>query len=81
MSTSQDGVVTVASQAERLAHLDLDDLNWEHRPYQASRAFNDSKVANLLFPAELQRQLTAMGSGVRADAAHPVLEITNSAQS
>ena len=66
-------VVTVASQAERLAQLDFDDLNWERRPYRRSRAYNDSKLANLLFTAELQRRLTAAGSLVKAMAAHPGL--------
>ncbi|WP_308206818.1 oxidoreductase [Actinoallomurus rhizosphaericola] len=70
-------VVTVASQAERYARLDLDDLNWERRPYQPSRAYNDSKLANLLFTAELQRRLTAAGSAVRAHAAHPGLVATD----
>ncbi len=70
-------VVTVASQAERFGRLDFDDLNWEHRPYQQSRAYNDSKLANLLFTAELQRRLTATGSGVLANAAHPGLVATN----
>ena len=69
-------VVTVASQAERLGRLDVDDLNWERRAYQPSRAYNDSKLANLLFTAELQRRLTAAGSGVRANAAHPGLVAT-----
>ncbi|MBV9795073.1 MAG: SDR family NAD(P)-dependent oxidoreductase [Actinobacteria bacterium] len=66
-------VVTVASQAERMARLDLDDLNWTARPFQRSRAYNDSKLANLLFSAELQRRLTASGSPVKAIAAHPGL--------
>jgi NAD(P)-dependent dehydrogenase (short-subunit alcohol dehydrogenase family) len=66
-------VVTVASQAERLARLDFDDLNWTARPYRRSRAYNDSKLANLLFTAELQRRLTAAGSPVKAMAAHPGL--------
>ena len=70
-------VVTVASQAERFARLDLDDLNWQRRPYQPSRAYNASKLANLLFTAELQRRLTAAGSGVLANAAHPGLVATN----
>jgi NAD(P)-dependent dehydrogenase (short-subunit alcohol dehydrogenase family) len=70
-------VVTVASQAERLARLDLDDLNWERRPYQPSRAYNDSKLANLLFTAELQRRLAAAGSAVLANAAHPGLVATS----
>jgi NAD(P)-dependent dehydrogenase (short-subunit alcohol dehydrogenase family) len=66
-------IVTVASQAERAARLDLDDLNWTVRPYQPSRAYNDSKLANLLFTAELQRRLAAAGSPVKAVAAHPGL--------
>ena len=70
-------VVTVASQAERFGRLDFDDLNWERRPYAPSRAYNDSKLANLLFTAELQRRLTATGSGVLANAAHPGLVATN----
>jgi NAD(P)-dependent dehydrogenase (short-subunit alcohol dehydrogenase family) len=69
-------VVTVASQAERMARLDFDDLNWTDRPYQRSRAYNDSKLANLLFSAELQRRLTAAGSPVKAIAAHPGLVAT-----
>lgn len=69
-------VVTVASQAERMARLDLDDPNWQRRPFQPSRAYNDSKLANLLFTAELQRRLTAAGSGVLAQAAHPGLVAT-----
>jgi NAD(P)-dependent dehydrogenase (short-subunit alcohol dehydrogenase family) len=72
-----DRIVTVSSQAERFARLDLDDLNWQRRPYAPSRAYNDSKLANLLFTAELQRRLTAAGSGVLASAAHPGLVATN----
>ncbi|GHF61946.1 putative short-chain dehydrogenase/reductase [Amycolatopsis bartoniae] len=70
-------VVTVSSQAERMGRLDFEDLNWERRPFQRSRAYNDSKLANLLFTAELQRRLTAAGSAVRANAAHPGLVKTN----
>ncbi|MBM9509273.1 oxidoreductase [Actinacidiphila acididurans] len=69
-------VVTVASQAERMARLDLDDPNWQRRPFQSSRAYADSKLANVLFTAELQRRLTAAGSGVLAQAAHPGLVAT-----
>lgn len=70
-------IVTVASQAERMARLDLDDLNWQHRPYRQSRAYNDSKLANLLFTAELQRRLTAANAPALAHAAHPGLVATN----
>jgi len=70
-------VVTVSSQAERAARLDFDDLNWDRTPYRQSRAYANSKLANLLFTAELQRRLTAAGSAVRAEAAHPGFVATN----
>ena len=73
----RDRVVVVASQTERAARLDLDDPNWERRHYRASRAYNDSKLANLLFVAELQRRLEAAHSTVRAVAAHPGLVLTS----
>jgi NAD(P)-dependent dehydrogenase (short-subunit alcohol dehydrogenase family) len=66
-------VVTVSSQAERMGRLDLDDLGNERHPYRQSPAYNRSKLANLLFTAELQRRLDAAGSPVRALAAHPGL--------
>jgi NAD(P)-dependent dehydrogenase (short-subunit alcohol dehydrogenase family) len=64
-------VVTLASQAERTARLDLDDLGSERGKYSGSRTYNSTKLANLLFTAELQRRLTAAGSPVLAMAAHP----------
>lgn len=64
-------VVTVSAGAHRFGRIDFDDLNWEHRPYRPARAYAQSKLANLLFTAELQRRLTAAGSGVLATAAHP----------
>jgi NAD(P)-dependent dehydrogenase (short-subunit alcohol dehydrogenase family) len=63
-------VITVASQAERFASIDFDDLGWESG-YTASRAYARAKLANLLFSAELQRRLEAAGSRVLAQTAHP----------
>ena len=70
-------VVSLSSQAERMARLDLDDLAWQHKPYKESRAYALSKLANLMFTAQLQRRLTASGSPVIATAAHPGLVATN----
>ena len=70
-------VVTVSSTGHRMGAIDFDDLNWEGRPYKAWRAYGQSKLANLLFTAELQRRLTAAGSGVLATAAHPGYASTN----
>jgi NAD(P)-dependent dehydrogenase (short-subunit alcohol dehydrogenase family) len=70
-------VVTVSSNGHRMGSIDFDDLNWERKPYTAWRAYGQSKLANLLFTAELQRRLTAAGSPVLATAAHPGYAATN----
>jgi NAD(P)-dependent dehydrogenase (short-subunit alcohol dehydrogenase family) len=70
-------VVTVASGAHHMGRIDLDDPNWERRSYSAWRAYGQSKLANLLFTAELQRRLTDAGSTVLATAAHPGYAATN----
>jgi NAD(P)-dependent dehydrogenase (short-subunit alcohol dehydrogenase family) len=70
-------VVTVSSTGHRMGSIDFDDLNWERKPYRAWRAYGQSKLANLLFTSELQRRLTAAGSGVLATAAHPGYASTN----
>jgi NAD(P)-dependent dehydrogenase (short-subunit alcohol dehydrogenase family) len=70
-------VVTVSSTGHRVGRIDFGDLNWERKRYQAWRAYGQSKLANLLFTAELQRRLTAAGSSVLANAAHPGYAATN----
>ena len=56
-----DRIITVSSNAHERGLIDLDDLNWRTRPYNASQAYSDSKLANLLFTFELQRRLDAAG--------------------
>ena len=70
----RDRVVTVASQAHRRGTVDLEDLNWETRPYSRAGAYGQSKLANLLFTLELQRRLT---DGRLALSAHPGWAATN----
>jgi NAD(P)-dependent dehydrogenase (short-subunit alcohol dehydrogenase family) len=70
-------VVTVSSTGHRMGTIDFNDLNWERKPYKAWRAYGQSKLANLLFTAELQRRLTEAGSDVLANAAHPGYAATN----
>jgi NAD(P)-dependent dehydrogenase (short-subunit alcohol dehydrogenase family) len=69
--------VTVSSGAHRGGSISLDDLNWQRRRYQRWAAYQQSKLANLLFTLELQRRLTAAGSPIRALAAHPGYAATN----
>ncbi|WP_395659872.1 oxidoreductase [Nocardioides sp.] len=66
-----DRVVVVSSDSHHTGELDLDDLNWERREYKPYAAYGATKLANLLFMAELQRRLTAAGSTLRATGAHP----------
>jgi NAD(P)-dependent dehydrogenase (short-subunit alcohol dehydrogenase family) len=70
-------VVTISSNMHKIGRIDFDDLNWERKRYSAWAAYGQSKLANLLFTAELQRRLTAAGSGVLSNAAHPGYASTN----
>ncbi|MDN5761309.1 MAG: oxidoreductase [Microlunatus sp.] len=73
----RDRVVCVSSTAHKMGRIDLDDLNWERRPYKQWPAYGQSKLANLLFVLELERRLASAGSDVRALAAHPGFARTN----
>ncbi|MBS4729970.1 SDR family NAD(P)-dependent oxidoreductase [Mycobacterium sp. SM1] len=72
-----DRVVTVSSLLHAIGYISLKDLNWQSRPYSAWLAYGQSKLANLLFTSELQRRLDAVGSPLRALAAHPGYSHTN----
>ena len=56
-------VVTVASNAQALGRIDFDDLQGE-RSYSGARAYNQSKLANVMFTYELARRL--QGTSVTA---------------
>ncbi len=70
-------IVNVSSGLHQFGRIDLDDLNWEKRTYNASRAYRDSKEANVLFTRELQRRLDASTSSVRVVTAVPGVVRTN----
>ena len=70
-------VVTVSSTAHRMGSIDLDDLNYEHRKYSNWPAYGQSKLANLLFMAELDRRVRAAGWSLKSVAAHPGFSSTN----
>jgi retinol dehydrogenase 14 len=66
-------VVTVSSNAQAMGTIDFDDLMGEQQ-YSGSRAYNQSKLANVMFTYELARRLE--GTGVTATALHPGLTST-----
>lgn len=70
-------VVTVSSAAHRMGAMGLDDLNYEHRRYFAWSAYGQSKLANLLFMAELDRRARAADWSLKSVAAHPGFSATN----
>ena len=61
-------VVNVSSNAQAMGRIDFDDLQGE-RSYSGARAYNQSKLANVLFTYELARRLPA--GSVTANALHP----------
>ena len=67
-------VVTVSSGAHAMGSLDFEDLHGE-RDYSGERAYNQSKLANVMFTYELARR--PHGSGVTADTLHPGVVRTN----
>lgn len=68
-------LVTVSSIAHRTGQVHFDDLQLE-RGYNPTRAYNQSKLANLLFAFELQRRSDRSGWGVTSIAAHPGVSST-----
>jgi len=67
-------VVTVSSNAHATGRIDFDDLQGE-RSYSGSKAYNQSKLANVLFTYELARRLQP--SAVTANALHPGVASTS----
>lgn len=59
LDKNQDGsrLVTVASLMHMFGRIDIDDLNYEKKPYNFIRAYSASKLANVLFIKFLKQNL------------------------
>src|SRR6201996_1854003 len=68
--------VTVASIAHKGGKLNFDDLNAERR-YDPRRAYQQSKLANVVFGLELDRRLRARAASTMSVIAHPGVAVTN----
>ena len=68
--TENARVVSLSSIAHKNGRIHFDDPNWE-KSYSKMDAYNQSKVACLMFAYELQRRLNDSGSKVISVAAHP----------
>lgn len=76
LSAANGRVVTVSSLAHRFGHLDFDDLQ-ATKNYSPSRAYGQSKLANLVFAIELQSRSDTSGWGITSLAAHPGMSNTD----
>ena len=65
---SPSRIINVASAAHDGAQIDFEDLQG-HRSYNGSRAYSQSKLANILFTYELARRVA--GSGITVNCLHP----------
>jgi NAD(P)-dependent dehydrogenase (short-subunit alcohol dehydrogenase family) len=78
-SKQKPRVVTVASIAHKRGRINFDDLQSE-KSYSPMGAYQQTKLADLMFAFELDRRLLAAGpstSGVMSVAAHPGVANTN----
>lgn len=66
-------IVTVSSGAQSMGRIDFADLMGEAQ-YSGQRAYNQSKLANVMFTYELARRLK--GTGVTATVLHPGMTST-----
>ncbi len=67
-------IVNLSSHGHLIAGVDLDDPNYEHRPYDKWEAYGQAKSANVLFTRELDRRFG--DHGVHAFAVHPGMILT-----
>lgn len=63
-------VVTVSSVVHGRGWFDWNDLQMEKR-YGSQRAYNQTKLANLLFAREFQRRIDRAGGKIKSIAVHP----------
>ena len=73
----QPRVVTVSSGAHLGGTMFFDDLQFERRSYKPYKAYQQSKLANILFTRALQRRSDVAGWHLLAVAAHPGYARTN----
>jgi NAD(P)-dependent dehydrogenase (short-subunit alcohol dehydrogenase family) len=69
-------VVNLSSLAHRMGAINFNDLQGV-RSYNPIKAYNQSKLAMLIFALELQRRSDAAGWGLTSNAAHPGYALTD----
>ena len=62
-------VINLSSAGHAFGGFDLDDVDFERRPYTGFAGYGQSKTANILFSVELDRRFR--DQGIRSAAVHP----------
>lgn len=70
-NTKGSRIVATSSVGHRAGNISFSDINWERRKYNKSRAYGDSKLANLYFTYELAGRIGRNGDTPKVTAAHP----------
>ena len=71
MSTKNARIISTSSVAHNQGDIDFTDINWGKRKYNTSKAYSDSKLANLYFSYELKRRLENVENPPLVVTAHP----------
>ncbi|HKY89472.1 MAG TPA: oxidoreductase [Nevskiaceae bacterium] len=79
-ATPNARVVHVGSVAHKKGRIDHDDPNFERRAYEKWTAYQQSKLATMLFMLELERRFRRSGSSAISVGAHPGFSGTNISQ-
>lgn len=76
LSAGNARVTTQSSVSAQTNGINWDDLNFE-RSYSDSKAYSQSKIANLMFGLELDRRSSSAEWGITSNASHPGVTPTN----
>lgn len=69
--TRNSRVVVTSSMAHKAGNINFEDINWETRKYNTSKAYSDSKLANIYFMNELIDRLKGDQDAPMITCAHP----------
>jgi NAD(P)-dependent dehydrogenase (short-subunit alcohol dehydrogenase family) len=71
MRTKGSRVVATSSIAHKSGYINFDDINWEARKYKTTKAYSDSKLANLYFMYELASKFKGDENAPTVTTSHP----------
>jgi retinol dehydrogenase 12 len=64
-------IVVLSSKRHMFGSVDWSDLQYEKKPFNGARAYEQAKIANVLFARELAKKLKSQGSDIVVSSVHP----------